>query len=50
MLIVRPTLKINVLKMEQDFFTWYHEREKAFYVSSKNFEGEEELVTKYMPS
>jgi hypothetical protein len=50
MLIVTPTLKIDVLKMEQAFFTGYHEGEKAFYVSSKKSKGEKELVSKYMPS
>jgi hypothetical protein len=49
MWIVRLALKINVLTMEQTFFTGYREGEKAFYVSSKKFEGEEELVSKYMP-
>jgi hypothetical protein len=29
MLIVKLALKINVLKMEQVFFTRYHESEKA---------------------
>jgi hypothetical protein len=32
--IVRPTLKINVLKMEQVFFTRYCKGEKALYISS----------------
>ncbi len=50
MLIVKPALKINVLKMEQVFFMGYHKSEKAFYVSSKNVKGEEELVRKYMLS
>ncbi len=36
--------------MEQAFFTKYYEGENAFYVSSKNSKGEEELVNKYMPS
>jgi hypothetical protein len=48
--IVRATLKIDVLKMEQAFFTRYCEGEKAFYVSSTNSKGEEELVSKYIPS
>jgi hypothetical protein len=43
-------LKIDVLKMEQVFFTRYWEGEKAFYASSKNSKGEEEFVNKYMPS
>jgi hypothetical protein len=50
MLIVRLALKIDVLKMEQVFFTGYREGENAFYVSSKNSKGEEELVSKYLPS
>lgn len=50
MRIVRPTLKIDVLKMEQVFFMRYCKREKAFYISSKNSKGEEEFVNKYMPS
>jgi hypothetical protein len=33
MLIVRPTLNIDVLKMEQCFFMGYREGEKTFYVS-----------------
>ncbi len=50
MSIVRPTSKIDVLKMEQASFMGYHEGEKAFWVSLKNLKGEEELVSKYMPS
>jgi hypothetical protein len=50
MSIARPTLKIDVLKVEQAFFMRYCEGKKAFYVSSKNSKGEEELVSKYMPS
>jgi hypothetical protein len=48
--IVRPTLKVNVLKIKQVFFMGYCEGEKALYISSRNFKGEEELVSKYMPS
>jgi len=48
--IIRPTLNIDVLKMEQAFFTKYYEGENTFYVSSKNSKGEEKLVNKYMPS
>ncbi len=40
MFIVRLTLKIDVLKMEQAFFTGYHEGENAFYVSQKNSKSE----------
>jgi hypothetical protein len=43
-------MKIDVLKMEQPFFMGYRENEKAFCVSLKNLRGEEELVSKYMPS
>jgi hypothetical protein len=50
MLIVKLALKIDVLKMEQVFFTGYCEGEKVFYISSKNSKGEEELVNKYIPS
>ncbi len=50
MLIVRLALKIDVVKMEQAFFTRYKEGENAFYVSSKNSKGDEELVNKCMPS
>lgn len=46
--IVRPTLKINVLKMEQAFFTSYREGERAFCVSSTNWKGEEEKVGTYI--
>lgn len=35
MSIIKPTLKIDVLKMEQIFFMGYGKGEKAFYVSSK---------------
>jgi hypothetical protein len=48
--IVGPALKIDVLKIEQVFFMGYREGEKAFYFSSKNSNGEEEFVSKYMPS
>jgi hypothetical protein len=36
--------------MEQAFFMGYHKGEKAFYISSKNFKGEKELISKYTPS
>ncbi len=48
--IVRPTLKIDVLKMEQVFFTQYCEGEMTFYVSATNFKCEEKLICKYIPS
>lgn len=50
MLIVRPTLKTDVLKMEQVSFIGYCEGETTLYVSSTNLKGEEELVSKYIPS
>jgi hypothetical protein len=50
MLIVRLTLKIDVLKMEKVFFTGYCESKKAFYVSSQNWKGEEEEVNNYLPT
>jgi hypothetical protein len=50
LLIVRLTLKIDVLEMEQVFFMGYHKGKKAFYISSTNSKGEEELVSKYIPS
>jgi hypothetical protein len=48
--IVRPILKINVLKMEQVFFMGYHKGEMALCVSSKSLKGEKTFVSKYMPS
>jgi hypothetical protein len=44
MFIVYPTLKINVLKMEEAFQTRYYERDKVFYISPLNWKGEEEFV------
>jgi hypothetical protein len=48
MLIVRPALKIDMLKMRQVFFTGYWEDEKVFYVSSTNLQGEEEYVCNHV--
>ncbi len=42
--IVRPTLKINVLKMEQAFQMGYGEGDKVFYVYPTNWQGEEAFV------
>jgi hypothetical protein len=42
--IVKPTLKINVLKLEQAFQMGYRESDKVFYVSPMNWQGEEEFV------
>jgi len=50
MLIVRPTLKIDVLKMEKAFFMGYHKGKKTLYVSSQNWKGEEEEVNNYLPT
>jgi hypothetical protein len=36
MLVVRPTLKINVLKMEQTFQMGYRESNKVLYVFPTN--------------
>jgi hypothetical protein len=47
MLVVKPTLKIDVFKMEQMFFTGYWEGARAFYISSQNCKGEEEEVNTY---
>jgi len=44
MSIVKPTLNIDLFKMEKAFFTGYREGEKAFYISSTNWKGEEEEV------
>lgn len=37
MLIVRPTLKIDILKMEQAFHARYKEGNKMFYVDPTNW-------------
>jgi hypothetical protein len=36
MLVVKPTLKIDVLKVEHDFHMGYKEGDKVFYVSATN--------------
>ncbi len=46
--VVRPTFKINVLKMEQAFQTRYHEGEKVSYVSPLNWNGKEQFVDSYI--
>jgi hypothetical protein len=43
MSIVKPALKIDVLKMEHVFFMSYQKWEKAFYVSSTKWQGEEKI-------
>jgi len=45
--MVRPTLKIDVLKMEQAFHMGYREGDKVFYVFATNWQGEEALVDAY---
>jgi hypothetical protein len=47
MSIIRPALKINVFKMEQLFFIGYREGEKALYIFSQNWKGEEKEVNTY---
>jgi hypothetical protein len=42
--IVKPTLKIDILKMEQAFHMGYKEDDKVFYRSLTNWKGEEEDV------
>jgi hypothetical protein len=42
--IIHPTLKIDVLKMEQTFHFGYQEGDKVFYVSPLEWKGQEELV------
>ncbi len=44
MLVVRPALKIDVLKMEHVFQMGYQEGDKVFYVSPTNQQGEEAFV------
>ncbi len=39
--IVRLALKIDLLKMEQDFWMGYRNREKMFFVPPTNWQGEE---------
>jgi hypothetical protein len=48
MTIVKPTLKIDVLKMEQAFFTSYRKGEKVFFVFSTNWKSEEEDVCNHI--
>ncbi len=41
MLIVRPTLKTDILKMEQPFHARYKEGNKMFYVDPTNWQGDD---------
>lgn len=47
MLVVKPTLKIDVLKVEHDFHMGYKEGDKVFYVSATNQQREEAIVDTY---
>jgi hypothetical protein len=40
MFIVRPTLEINILKMEHAFHMGYGEEYKVFYLSPTNWKGD----------
>jgi len=46
--IVRPTLKIDVFKMEQVFQMGYREGDKVLYVSPINWQGEEAFVVDHI--
>ncbi len=48
MLVVRPTLKIDVLKMEWAFQMGYQKGYKVFYVSPTNWQGEEAFVVNHI--
>ncbi len=48
--VVRPTFKIDVLKMEQAYQIGYHEGHKVFYVSPLNWKGKEQFVDSYFDS
>jgi hypothetical protein len=41
MLVVRPTLKIDILKMEQAFHMGYRVRDKVFYLFMMSWKGKE---------
>jgi hypothetical protein len=48
--IVRPTFKIDILKMEQAFQMGYRQGEKVFFVSPKNWQREEVTISSYQDS
>ncbi len=48
--IIHPTLKNNVMKMEQAFQMGYREGERAFYVSPQNWQGETKSTAKVLES
>jgi hypothetical protein len=43
--IVKPALKIDVLKMEHAFQMGYRQREKVLFVSPTNWQGEKIVVS-----
>jgi len=45
--IICPTLKIDVMKMEQAFQMGYMEGEWAFYVSPQNWQGETKSMANF---
>jgi hypothetical protein len=45
--MMRPTLKIDVLKREHAFHMGYKEGDKVFYVFATKLQGEESLVDAY---
>jgi hypothetical protein len=47
MLVMHPTLKIDMLKMEQAFQTSYKEGDKVLYVFPLNWKGKEEFLEAY---
>jgi hypothetical protein len=47
MLVLKSTLKIDVLKMEQAFHMRYREGDKVLYMFATNWEGEEAIVDAY---
>lgn len=48
--IVCPTLKIDVMKMEQAIQMGYKESERAFYVSPQNRQGKTEPMINFVDS
>jgi hypothetical protein len=44
MMVVRPALKIDILKMEQAFHMGYKEGDKVFYLSLMSWKGKEQNV------
>ncbi len=45
MAVVRPTFKIDILKLEQAFHMGYKERDKVFYLSLMSWKGKEQDVS-----